>query len=177
MRDGSDLVGWGMASGVWEALQVPVAVRIVLTANGHAEVSCAASDIGTGTYTIVAQMAADRLGLPIENITVKLGDSSLPQAPVEGGSWMAASAAHAVAAVADEVREELLKLAKGTANPALTVGRVLADAASATDQPRGRDLGVDAAGRPGADREGEAQHLRRRTIRTRATPTRRSSPK
>jgi xanthine dehydrogenase YagR molybdenum-binding subunit len=123
MRDGSELVGWGMASGVWEALQMPVAARIVLTANGHAEVSCAASDIGTGTYTIVAQMAADRLGLPIENITVKLGDSSLPQAPVEGGSWMAASAAHAVAATADEVRDELLKLAKGTANPAFTVGR------------------------------------------------------
>ena len=91
MRDGSDLVGWGMATGVWEALQMPVAARIVLTANGHAEVSCAASDIGTGTYTIMAQVAADTLGLPIDNITVKLGDSTLPQAPVEGGSWMAAS--------------------------------------------------------------------------------------
>ena len=96
MRDGSELVGWGMATGIWEALQMPVAVRIVLTANGHAEVSCAASDIGTGTYTIVAQVAADMLGLPIENISVKLGDSTLPQAPVEGGSWMAASASHAV---------------------------------------------------------------------------------
>jgi xanthine dehydrogenase YagR molybdenum-binding subunit len=112
MRDGNELVGWGMASGVWEALQVPVAARIALTANGYAEVSCAASDIGTGTYTIVAQMAADRLGLPIENVSVKLGDSSLPQAPVEGGSWMAASAIHAVAATADEIRLELLALAK-----------------------------------------------------------------
>jgi xanthine dehydrogenase YagR molybdenum-binding subunit len=45
MRDGTELVGWGMATGVWEALQVPIAVRIVLTANGHAEVSCATSDI------------------------------------------------------------------------------------------------------------------------------------
>ena len=62
MRDGSELVGWGMATGVWEALQVPIAVRIVLTANGHAEVSCATSDIGTGTYTIMAQVAADMLG-------------------------------------------------------------------------------------------------------------------
>jgi len=112
MRDGSELVGWGMASGVWEALQVPVAARIALSANGHAEVSCAASDIGTGTYTIVAQMAADRLGLPIENVSVKLGDSSLPQAPVEGGSWMAASATHAVAATAGEIRTELLALAR-----------------------------------------------------------------
>jgi xanthine dehydrogenase YagR molybdenum-binding subunit len=58
MRDGSGLVGWGMATGVWEALQVPITVRIVLTANCHAEVSCATSDIGTGTYTIMAQVAA-----------------------------------------------------------------------------------------------------------------------
>ena len=112
MRDGKELVGWGMASGVWEALQMPAAARIVLTANGHAEVSCAASDIGTGTYTILAQVAADALGLPIENISVKLGDSTLPEAPVEGGSWMAASACHAVIAAADEVRSDLLAAAK-----------------------------------------------------------------
>ncbi|HKO72066.1 MAG TPA: xanthine dehydrogenase family protein molybdopterin-binding subunit [Bradyrhizobium sp.] len=112
MRDGSELVGWGMATGVWEALQMPTAARIVLTANGHAEVACAASDIGTGTYTILSQVAADTLGLPIENITMKLGDSTLPQAPVEGGSWTAASASHAVAATAEEVRKELLALAK-----------------------------------------------------------------
>ena len=74
MRDGSELVGWGMATGVWEALQMPIAVRIVLTANGHAEIACAFSDIGTGTYTIMAQVAADMLGLPLDNVTVKLGD-------------------------------------------------------------------------------------------------------
>ena len=112
MRNGTELVGWGMATGVWEALQMPTAARIVLSANGHAEVSCSASDIGTGTYTIVAQVAADALGLPIENISVKLGDSSLPQAPVEGGSWMAASVSHAVIATAEEVRVELLRAAK-----------------------------------------------------------------
>jgi xanthine dehydrogenase YagR molybdenum-binding subunit len=112
MRDGGDLVGWGMATGVWEALQMPAGARIVLTANGHAEVFCAASDIGTGTYTILAQVAADKLGLPIENISVRLGDSTLPQAPVEGGSWIAASASHAVAATAEEIRKELLVLSK-----------------------------------------------------------------
>jgi xanthine dehydrogenase YagR molybdenum-binding subunit len=62
MRDGAELVGLGMATGVWEALQVPITVRIVLTANGHAEISCATSDIGTGTYTIMTQVAADMLG-------------------------------------------------------------------------------------------------------------------
>lgn len=112
MRDGGQLVGWGMASGVWEALQMKTAARIVLTANGHAEVSCATSDIGTGTYTIMAQVAAETLGLPIENMTIKLGDSTLPQSPVEGGSWMAASVSHAIANAAAEVRKELLKLAK-----------------------------------------------------------------
>ena len=74
--------------------------------------SCATSDIGTGTYTVMAQVAADMLGLPIDNITVKLGDSTLPQSQVEGGSWTAASVAHAIAATADEIRKELLGLAQ-----------------------------------------------------------------
>ena len=60
MRDGNGLVGWSMATGIWEALQTPISVRIALTANGYAEVACATSDIGTGTYTIMAQVAADR---------------------------------------------------------------------------------------------------------------------
>ncbi|MEH2594541.1 xanthine dehydrogenase YagR molybdenum-binding subunit [Bradyrhizobium sp. AZCC 1577] len=113
MREGNDLVGWGMASGVWEALQMPATVRIVLTANGHAEVATAASDIGTGTYTIMAQVAADMLGLPIDNISVKLGDSTLPQCPLEGGSWIASSVCNAIANTARAVRGDLLKLAIG----------------------------------------------------------------
>jgi xanthine dehydrogenase YagR molybdenum-binding subunit len=119
MRDGTELVGWGMATGVWEALQVPIAVRIVLAANGHAEVSCATSDIGTGTYTIMAQVAADMLGLPIDNVTIKLGDSTLPQSPVEGGSWIAASVSNGIATTADAMREELLRLAKQMPNSPL----------------------------------------------------------
>src|SRR5690606_14551780 len=85
MRDGGELVGWGMATGVWDAMQMPAAARIILTADEsgdlRAEVACATSDIGTGTYTIMAQVAADRLGLPIERISIKLGDSTLPQSP------------------------------------------------------------------------------------------------
>jgi xanthine dehydrogenase YagR molybdenum-binding subunit len=119
MRDGSELVGWGMATGVWEALQVPITVRIVLTANGHAEVACATSDIGTGTYTIMAQVAADMLGLPLDNISVKLGDSSLPQSPVEGGSWIATSVANGIATTAGAIRDELLRLAKQVPNSPL----------------------------------------------------------
>ncbi|HEX3339994.1 MAG TPA: xanthine dehydrogenase family protein molybdopterin-binding subunit [Pseudolabrys sp.] len=119
MRDGNDLVGWGMATGVWEALQMPTGARIVLSGNGHAEVSCATSDIGTGTYTVMAQVAADMLGVPIDNVTVKLGDSTLPHSMVEGGSWTAASVSHAIAVTADEVRKELLGLAQKMPNSPL----------------------------------------------------------
>jgi xanthine dehydrogenase YagR molybdenum-binding subunit len=119
MRDAGDLVGWGMATGIWEALQTPITVRIVLSANGHAEVACATSDIGTGTYTIMAQVAADMLGLPIDNIGIKLGDSSLPQSPVEGGSWIATSVSNGIAATAEAIRDELLRLAKQTPNSPL----------------------------------------------------------
>jgi xanthine dehydrogenase YagR molybdenum-binding subunit len=119
MRDGTELIGWGMATGVWEALQVPIAVRIVLTANGYVEVSCATSDIGTGTYTIMAQVAADMLGVPLDNVTIKLGDSTLPQSPVEGGSWIAASVSNGIVSTADAVRQELLQLAQQMPNSPL----------------------------------------------------------
>ncbi len=119
MRDGKELVGWGMASGVWEALQMKTTARITLTANGYAEVACATSDIGTGTYTIMAQVAADMLGLPLENVSVKLGDSTLPQSPVEGGSWIAASVSHAIAEAARAVREQLLSHANKAAGAPL----------------------------------------------------------
>jgi xanthine dehydrogenase YagR molybdenum-binding subunit len=137
MREGGDLVGWGMASGIWEALQMPTAARIVLSVNGHAEVSCATSDIGTGTYTIMAQLAADMLGLPIENVTVKLGDSTLPRSPVEGGSWTAASVTHAIAVTAAEVRQELLGLAQTQPDSPLA-GMALADVTFADGRIAGR---------------------------------------
>jgi xanthine dehydrogenase YagR molybdenum-binding subunit len=118
-RDGGDLVGWGMATGVWDAWQAPITVRIVVSASGHAEVACATSDIGTGTYTIMAQVTADMLGLPLENISVKLGDSTLPQSPVEGGSWIAASVSSGIATTAAAIREEILQLAKKIPNSPL----------------------------------------------------------
>jgi xanthine dehydrogenase YagR molybdenum-binding subunit len=157
MRDGRELVGWGMATGVWEALQMPMAARIALTANGYAEVSCAASDIGTGTYTILAQVAADTLGLPIENISIKLGDSTLPQAPVEGGSFMAASASHAVLAAADEVRKELLASAKAVKDSPLADAKLedtmLADGKIVLKDDPTRGVSIaDAMRQSGADR-------------------------
>jgi xanthine dehydrogenase YagR molybdenum-binding subunit len=157
MRDGTDLVGWGMATGVWEALQMPTGARIVLTGNGHAEVSCATSDIGTGTYTVMAQVAADMLGVPIDNVTVKLGDSTLPHSMVEGGSWTAASVSHAIAVTADEVRKELLGLAQKMANSPLAGLQaedvVLADGMIAARQDSRRAVSVaEAMQHGGVDR-------------------------
>lgn len=113
MREGRDLVGWGMATGVWEALMMPHTARAVLTADGRLEVATATADIGTGTYTILTQIAADALGLRIEDVTAKVGDSTLPKSPVEGGSWAAASAGSAVRAACHAVREQLFAHARG----------------------------------------------------------------
>jgi xanthine dehydrogenase YagR molybdenum-binding subunit len=154
MRDGSELVGWGMATGIWEALQVPITVRIALGANGHAEVSCATSDIGTGTYTIMAQVAADRLGLPLDNVSIKLGDSTLPQSPVEGGSWIAASVSNGIATTAEAIRDQLLRMARQMPNSPLanaTPGEVaLADGKLASTRDRSRAVSIADAMRHGS---------------------------
>src|SRR5262249_53312352 len=118
MRDGNELVGWGMASGIWEAMQLPASARTVLTANGSVEIASATADIGPGTYTMMAQLAAELMGVPLDAVTVKLGDSALPDAPVEGGSFTTSSVGSAIHAACREVGRGLLKIAqKGKASP------------------------------------------------------------
>ena len=159
---------------------MPMGARIVLSGNGHAEVSCA-SDIGTGTYTVMAQVAADMLGVPIDNVTVKLGDSTLPHAMVEGGSWTAASVSHAIAVTADEVRKELLGLAQKMPNSPLAGLQaedvVLADGMIAARlKPRYRSRRPCSTGALIASCTKGLLNFRR-TPSMRATRTRRSSPK
>ena len=125
-RAGRELVGYGMASGIWEAFRVPTSARAVLAPNGTLEIGCATADIGTGTYTILTQIGAEMLGLPIDKVTVKIGDSDLPVAPVEGGSWTAASAGSAVVEACNGIRQELLKRASKIKNAPLE-GADLAD--------------------------------------------------
>ncbi len=112
MRDGNELVGWGMATGIWEAMQVPASARAVITANGSVEIASATADIGPGTYTMMAQIAAEMLGVPLDSVTVKLGDSALPDAPVEGGSFTTSSVGSAIHAACRAVQQELLALAQ-----------------------------------------------------------------
>ena len=112
MRDGRELVGWGMATGVWEAMMQKTSARATLTADGKLEVATASADIGTGTYTILTQLGADALGLGMDDVTARLGDTSLPFSPLEGGSWTAASAGTAVQIACESVREAVFKLAR-----------------------------------------------------------------
>jgi len=109
---GTEYVGWGMATGTWDALQMFARAKAVLSGDGHLSVSSAATDIGTGTYTVMAQIAADAMGLPLEQVTFQLGDSTLPVAPVQGGSAHVATVGSAIEGVCDKLRAELLKVAK-----------------------------------------------------------------
>ncbi|MDR3618632.1 MAG: xanthine dehydrogenase family protein molybdopterin-binding subunit [Paludisphaera borealis] len=112
MRRGSTRIGWGMAGGCWESTQQIASSRAVLTVDGKLTVSSATEDIGTGTYTIMTQIAAEALGLPMGDVTFKLGDSNLPEAPVQGGSFTASSVGSAVKAACDAVRKTLFGLAR-----------------------------------------------------------------
>jgi xanthine dehydrogenase YagR molybdenum-binding subunit len=124
MRDGENLVGWGLATGVWEAWQWQATAKAVLTADGKLTVSSATADIGTGTYTIMTQIAAETLGLPISDVTFQLGDSSLPPAPVEGGSFTAATVGSAVKAVCEAVRKRVFSMARKIENSPLAKARL-----------------------------------------------------
>ena len=98
-RDGLTL-GWGMAGAAWIAARFAAAANVELRDDGTARVACATQDIGTGTYTILAQLASEKTGVPLEKVEVVLGDTSLPQGPTSGGSMATGSLVPAVFAAA-----------------------------------------------------------------------------
>jgi Aerobic-type carbon monoxide dehydrogenase, large subunit CoxL/CutL homologs len=111
MRDGRWLVGWGTATGTWGASQLPATVKITLKADGTAYVGSATSDIGPGTYTVITMIAAEFLGIEPEKVKFELGDTNLPQAPVQGGSFTTASVGSAAQGAALNIKQKLLELA------------------------------------------------------------------
>jgi len=96
MKRGDEILGWGMATATWHAGRGSATVRVRLNADGTARATCATQDIGTGTYTIFAQVVSEKTGIPIEKIEVVLGDSSLPDGPTSGGSTVTATVLPAV---------------------------------------------------------------------------------
>lgn len=114
-REGHEWVGWGMATGTWDALQMFARAKAVLGADGHLRVSSAATDIGTGTYTVMSMIAAAAMGLPLEQVRFELGDSTLPVAPIEGGSSHVSTVGSAVQGACDKLKRRLFRLARGIA--------------------------------------------------------------
>ncbi len=111
MRRGRQLVGYGMATATYPAIRSTASAKVQIFANGQVKVLSATQDIGTGTYTIMAQTVADALGVPVENVSVELGDSSFPPAPVSGGSTTAVSVTSAVLAAGEMLKKDLMTLA------------------------------------------------------------------
>lgn len=110
-RQGNYLIGYGVAAGTYPARQRDTSATVKLTRNGsdvRASIELAASDLGTGTHTILAQTAADALGLPINKIGVRIGDSALPPAAGSVGSVGAASFANAVNDACVKITDELI---------------------------------------------------------------------
>lgn len=111
MHAGRTLVGWGMATATYPANRMPAKAWASIGPDGSALVRCGSQDIGTGTYTIMTQVAADALGLALERVRFELGDSEMPEAPVSGGSMTAASIGPAVQRACAAVRDKLVALA------------------------------------------------------------------
>ena len=107
MRDGDWLIGWGCASAVYPTHVGAAAARVRLLADGHARVQIAAHEIGTGVRTVIAQMAAERLGIPVSAVNVETGDTTLPPSPVAGGSNQTASCCSVVMKACDAINRKL----------------------------------------------------------------------
>ncbi|PYX08561.1 MAG: xanthine dehydrogenase family protein molybdopterin-binding subunit [Acidobacteria bacterium] len=112
-RDGLTL-GWGMAGAAWIAGTFAAEANLELRDDGTVRVACATQDIGTGTYTILAQLASQKTGVPVEKIDVELGDSALPEGPISGGSLATSSVIPAVFKAADQAITSLLIIAVTT---------------------------------------------------------------
>ena len=108
-RDGEWLVGHGMAAALRGNFTVNSEARVTLTADGRAMIETDMTDIGTGTYTILAQVAGEMLGLPVSAIDVRLGDSDLPPSAGSGGSFGAGSSGSAVALACEDILAELAR--------------------------------------------------------------------
>jgi xanthine dehydrogenase YagR molybdenum-binding subunit len=110
-KDGKWLVGQGVASAFYPHYRIPSTSRVRISADGSVLIQTAAHEMGMGTATVQLQHAADRLGLPVDKISFEYGDSSLPEAPIAGGSYQTVSVAASVAASIEKAHKELLALA------------------------------------------------------------------
>ncbi|OYU69199.1 MAG: xanthine dehydrogenase [Alphaproteobacteria bacterium PA2] len=119
VRDGRWLVGMGMAAGIRGNFLLPAKAGIRITADGTVTLLQGMTDIGTGTYTILAQITAETLGVPLDQVRVELGDSDMPPAPGSGGQFGAATAGSAAFETGMVMRRTLAELAINDPNSPL----------------------------------------------------------
>jgi len=110
MRDGDKLIGWGVASGIMSTFRFPSKARVRLADNGRLTIEAGCQEIGTGVYTIMPQIAAEGLGMPVDRITLQLGDTSLPETGGTFGSSTAMCTGSAVVDAAEKLKERLAAL-------------------------------------------------------------------
>jgi xanthine dehydrogenase YagR molybdenum-binding subunit len=107
LRDGDVRIGWGMATATYPARMAPSSAIARMAADGTLLVQAGTQDLGTGTYTIMTQIAADAMGVPVEQVRFELGDTVFPETPVSAGSQTAASTGSAVKLAVEKLRDQL----------------------------------------------------------------------
>ena len=150
MRDGRNLIGYGMATSIYKTLQMPAVAKIILGPDGRAIAQTATHEIGQGTATAMTMIAAAGLGLPVRDVTLEFGDSNLPYGGMTVGSMSTLTNGTALAEAAAKVKEALLR-------------RVVRDKASALYGGKRKDLDVVDGWivSPVGDRERVADHMAR----------------
>ncbi len=151
--DGRWWVGMGVSAAIRGNLMMPSSCAVALDRHGVLTVRMAMTDIGTGSYTIFTQVAAEMLGLPIDKVRVELGDSALPATPGSGGSWGAASAGSGLFDACTSLRAKLArKLGVPVADATFQGGRVSAGGRSDSLGALAGPLGLEATGeiKPGS---------------------------
>lgn len=114
MKGDGVTLGWGMAACSWGAGRFPAEASVQLRDDGTARVASGTQDVGTGTYTILAQLTSQKTGVPLDKVEVVLGDTSLPEGPISGGSMVTGSMVPAVFEAADNAIASLLTIATTT---------------------------------------------------------------
>ncbi len=145
MRRGEWLVGQGCATSCYPTLMAPASARVTLKVDGTVLVETAAQDVGTGTYTVLAQLAAEQLGVTIDKVSVLLGDTKLPPSPVSGGSVVTASVCTALLEACNNLKAKLGNDAEGNLGARLQKANLKEmDGFAETVAPGAPKAGIDA---------------------------------
>ncbi len=114
MRNDGKILGWGLGGASWVAVSLPCTAHVEFHANGRVSVRSGTQDVGTGTYTIFAQVVHEKTGIPLDRIDVVIGDSDLPEGPMSGGSMVTGSVLTAIASASTEAMKKMTALAATT---------------------------------------------------------------